>query len=355
MPLRAPFWWYRRKGAIASALAPLGRLYGSRAEARFARGVPYRSRLPVICIGNFTAGGGGKTPTAIAVAALLKELGQKPAFLTRGYGGTIEGPAFVEKGQSAAEVGDEPLLLAEVAPTMVSADRAAGAKAIEAADASVIVMDDGFQNPSLAKDLSLVVVDSESGIGNGLVMPAGPLRAPLEAQIARADALIVVGDGSRAARLVEAFTAEGKPVLKARMQPRQDKRWLSVLPVIGFAGIARPEKFFATLRNNGARLIDARAYPDHYRYSERQARSLLKEAKDYNAMLVTTEKDYVRLPNGAVEDSALVELKHHSRPFLVAVEFVDAERVKALLSATIIKRRLEGYSAAAADAERVSR
>jgi tetraacyldisaccharide 4'-kinase len=202
MPLKAPFWWYRRKGAIALALAPLGRLYGDRAEARFARAEPYCSRLPVICIGNFTAGGGGKTPMAIAVAALLKELGQKPAFLTRGYGGTIEGPAFVEKGQSAEQVGDEPLLLAEIAPTMVAADRAAGAKAIEASEASVIVMDDGFQNPSLVKDLSLVVVDSESGIGNGLIMPAGPLRAPLDAQIARADALVVIGACAQGAHAV---------------------------------------------------------------------------------------------------------------------------------------------------------
>lgn len=339
MPLRAPFWWYRRKGAIAAALAPLGRLYGRQAEKRFRLAEPYRSRLPVICIGNFTAGGGGKTPTAIAIAALLKELGQKPAFLTRGYGGTCQGPVLVEKGQSAKTVGDEPLLLAGVAPSMVSADRAAGAKAIEASDASVTVMDDGFQNPSLAKDLSLVVVDSESGIGNGLVMPAGPLRAPLAAQIARANALIVIGDGGKAARLVEAFTAQDKPVLKARMVPRQDKRWLSVLPTIGFAGIARPEKFFATLRNEGARLIDTRAYPDHYRYSERQARSLLKEAKDYNAMLVTTEKDYVRLPDGAEEDSALAELKHRSRPFLIAVEFEDAAKVKELLLAAINKRR----------------
>jgi tetraacyldisaccharide 4'-kinase len=339
MPLRAPFWWYRRKGAIAAALAPLGRLYGRQAEKRFRLAEPYRSRLPVICIGNFTAGGGGKTPTAIAIAAVLKELGEKPAFLTRGYGGKYQGPVLVEKGQSAETVGDEPLLLAEVAPTMVSADRAAGAKAIEASDASVAVMDDGFQNPSLAKDLSLVVVDSESGIGNGLVMPAGPLRAPLEAQIARADALIVIGDGNKAARLTEAFTAQDKPVLKARMVPRQDKRWLSVLPTIGFAGIARPEKFFATLRNEGARLIDTRAYPDHYRYSERQARSLLKEAKDYNAMLVTTEKDYVRLPDGAEEDSALAELKHRSRPFLIAVDFEDAAKVKELLLAAIDERR----------------
>jgi tetraacyldisaccharide 4'-kinase len=337
MPLRAPFFWYRRKSVLASALAPLGAVYGRIAEKRFAQGDPYRSRLPVICIGNFTSGGGGKTPTAIAVAKLLAELGAKPAFLTRGYGGTTEGPEFVKKGHGAEEVGDEPLLLAEIAPTMVSADRPAGAKAIEGSTASVIVMDDGFQNPSLAKDLSLIVVDSESGIGNGLVMPAGPLRAPLEAQMARADALIVIGDGGRANPLAETFAAQGKPVLKARMAPRQDRRWLSVLPVIGFAGIARPEKFFATLRNNGARLIDQRSYPDHYRYSERQARSLLREAKDYNAMLVTTEKDWVRLPADDGSDAA--ELKHRARPFAIDIAFDDVAKVKDLLAATLSTQR----------------
>ena len=163
MPLETPFWWYRKKGAIASALAPLGRLYGRMAEARATGVEPYRSRLPVICIGNFTSGGGGKTPTAIAVASGLKALGAKPAFLTRGYGGTNKGPVFVVKGLSAEEVGDEPLLLAETAPTMVSAYRAAGAKAIDATDADVIVMDDGFQNPSLVKNLALVVVDAGAG------------------------------------------------------------------------------------------------------------------------------------------------------------------------------------------------
>jgi tetraacyldisaccharide 4'-kinase len=198
-------------------------------------------------------------------------------------------------------------------------------------------MDDGFQNPSLAKDLSLIVVDSESGIGNGLVMPAGPLRAPLEAQMARADALIVIGDGGRANPLAETFAAQGKPVLKARMAPRQDRRWLSVLPVIGFAGIARPEKFFATLRNNGARLIDQRSYPDHYRYSERQARSLLREAKDYNAMLVTTEKDWVRLPADDGSDAA--ELKHRARPFAIDIAFDDVAKVKDLLAATLSTQR----------------
>jgi tetraacyldisaccharide 4'-kinase len=337
MPLETPFWWYRKKGAIAWALFPLGRLYGRMAEARAAGVEPYRSLLPAICIGNFTSGGGGKTPTAIAVASVLKELGAKPAFLTRGYGGTNKGPVFVAKGQSAEEVGDEPLLLAEAAPTMVSADRVAGAKAIEATDANVIVMDDGFQNPSLAKDLSLVVLDAGAGVGNGLVMPAGPLRAPLEAQMGRANALIVIGDGGRAGALIEAFTRQGKLVLKARMVPRQDPRWLTVLPVIGFAGIAQPSKFFATLRANGARLIDERSYRDHYRYSERQARSLLKEAKDYNAMLVTTEKDWVRLPDDDGSDAA--ELRNRSRPFAIAVAFDDMRAVKELLSTAMGKAR----------------
>jgi tetraacyldisaccharide 4'-kinase len=337
MRLEAPFWWYRKTGALASALAPLGRLYGRIAEARAARVEPYHSSLPVICIGNFTAGGGGKTPTAIAVAAMLAELGARPAFLTRGYGGASKGPILVEKGQSAEEVGDEPLLLTEAAPTMVAADRVAGAAAIEASDASIIVMDDGFQNPSLVKDLSLVVVDAAVGLGNGLIIPAGPLRAPLEAQIARAGALIVIGEGGKAAGLIEAFKAQSKPALKARMVPRQDRRWLGVLPVIGFAGIARPAKFFATLRNEGARLIDTRSFPDHHRYTERDARRLLRAATEHNAMLVTTEKDYVRLPNE--EDTALAGLKHRCRPFLIAVEFEDAAAVKQLLAAMLAKAR----------------
>ena len=160
---------------------------------------------------------------------------------------------LVSAGQSAAEVGDEPLLLAETAPTMISADRAAGAKAIEATDATVIIMDDGFQNPGLTKDLSLIVVDASSGLGNGLVMPAGPLRAPLDPQIARADALIVIGAGGQAAPLEQSFTAQGKPVLKARIVPRQDRRWLSVLPVIGFAGIAQPPRNSSRRSRNGAR------------------------------------------------------------------------------------------------------
>lgn len=331
MRLETPFWWYRKTGALASLLAPLGHLYGSVVEGRFARATPYRARLPVLCIGNFTAGGGGKTPTAIAVARLLMALGERPAFLTRGYGGASSGPILVSKGQDAREVGDEPLLLAEVAPTVVATGRVAGAKVIEATDTTIIVMDDGFQNPSLHKTFSLVAVDGATGIGNGLIMPAGPLRAPLEAQIHRADALLVIGDGGNAKSLTEAFERHSKPVLKARIEANCDPRWLGVLPAIGFAGIARPGKFFATLRGNGARLIDTHPFPDHHRYSERESRRLLDAAQAKNAMLVTTEKDWARLPDE--DGTAVGELKHRSRPFPIVVKFEDEAAVTQLLKA----------------------
>ena len=331
----APSFWYRPRGGVASALAPLGSLYGKLAERKYERATPYRSRLKVICIGNFTVGGGGKTPTAIAIASLLAALGARVTFLTRGYGGKAKGPVPVNAGQSAVEAGDEPLLLAETAPTMISADRAAGAKAIEATDATVIVMDDGFQNPGLAKDLSLIVIDASSGLGNGLVMPAGPLRAPLAPQITRADALIVIGSGGQASPLEQSFTAQGKPVIKARIVPRQDRRWLRVLPVIAFAGIADPNKFFATLGTNGARVLAKHSFGDHHRYTNRQAATLLKEAEERKAMLVTTEKDWVRLPDE--DGTPLGELKHRSRPFAIAIEFEDEDAVKELLAKAIVK------------------
>ena len=245
---------------------------------------------------------------------------------------------LVAKGQSAAEVGDETLLLAAHAPTVVSADRAAGARLIEGTDATVIVMDDGFQNPQLAKDFSLIVVDAATGLGNGLVMPAGPLRAPLDKQMPRADALLLIGDGGKTAPLAKSFEAANKPVLKARMAPRGDARWLGILPVIGFAGIANPKKFYATLSQNGARLTGTRSFPDHHPYTERQAERLLRWAREWNAMLVTTEKDWVRLPDD--DGTELSELKFRSRPLLIDIEFADGNRLKRLLVETIEKRRL---------------
>jgi tetraacyldisaccharide 4'-kinase len=331
MPPKTPSWWYRKTGGVAAALSLPALLYGRVAAARMERPAAYRARLPVICIGNFTAGGGGKTPTAIAIASALKAMGKRPAFLTRGYGGTAKGVVHVA-GQDAETVGDEPLLLAAAAPTFVSADRVAGAKAIEATNADVIVMDDGFQNPTLAKDLSLIVVDGGSGLGNGRVIPAGPLRAPLDVQMARADALLVIGESKKSDSLVASFEAAGKPVLRAKITPNCDARWLSVMPVIGFAGIARPAKFFATLKSNGAGLIASHGFGDHHRFTEKDAKALLEEANERKAMLVTTEKDWARLPDDD-EESACTELKHRSRPFPILVTFEDEGRVKELLDA----------------------
>jgi tetraacyldisaccharide 4'-kinase len=337
MRLEPPSFWYRKQGALARALAPLAQVYASVTGARAARIVPYHSKLPVICIGNFTVGGGGKTPTAIAVAKLLQGLGEMPCFLTRGYGGGTRDPYLVTEQDGADAVGDEPLLLASVAPTVVAADRAEGARFIEDLEASVIVMDDGFQNPQLMKDLSLIVVDAGQGVGNGLVMPAGPLRAPLEAQMKRADALIVIGEGDRAVSLAEAFAKAGKPVLQGRIAPQGDPRWLGVLPVIGFAGIARPEKFFATLQASGARLEARRAFPDHHRYTVKEAASLLKAAQMQKCMLVTTEKDWVRLPED--RGTALGELKFRSRPLPIAIAIEDEAALKALLATAKTSKR----------------
>lgn len=337
MTLRSPRWWYGKPGAVSSALTPVATLYSHLAERRAQRLPVYSSHLPVICIGNFTVGGSGKTPTAIAVAELLKMAGERPAFLTRGYGGKTLGPKRVTPEMDAADVGDEPLLLAQHAPTVVAADRQQGARVTETLDASVIVMDDGFQNPSLTKDLSLVVLDAKSGIGNGLVMPAGPLRAPLEPQIDKADALIVIGEGAKGAAIAERFTAAGKLVLKARFQPTQDTRWLSVLPAIAFAGIAQPKKFFDTLGQAGARIEETRSFPDHHRYTEKQAQQLLNDAQSKSCMLVTTEKDWVRLPED--RDTPQGELKFRSRPLPVAIKIGDEAALGDLVTSALAKKR----------------
>ena len=340
MPLETPSWWYGKRGTAAKVmpalLSPIAALYGRTAASRLSREPAHRSRLPVICVGNFTSGGGGKTPTAIAIAALLKTMGKAPAFLTRGYGGNAKGVVPVA-GHEAKEVGDEALLLAAAAPAFVSADRAAGAKAIEQTNADVLVMDDGFQNPGLVKDLSLIVADASSGLGNGRVIPSGPLRAPLDTQLPRADALLVIGDGKKCDRLIERFEAAGKPVFRAKVMPNCDPRWLSVLPTIGFAGIARPAKFFATLKANGARLIASHAFGDHHRFTEKEAKHLLAEAEEKKAMLVTTEKDWARLADEDDDEdgSALAELKKRSRPFPIVIAFENEEAVKTLLSEAI--------------------
>lgn len=292
---------------------------------------PYRSKLPVVCIGNFTVGGAGKTPLAMAVARLLRDVGREPAFLTRGYGGSLTGPHIVDpRRDSAAETGDEALLLARIAPTIMARDRKAGAMAIEKLSAGVIVMDDGFQNPSLAKDLALIAVDAAAGFGNARVFPAGPLRAPLSVQRRRADAAVLIGDGETA---LDADLA-GLPMLRGQLRPSGETDWLRDAPVLAFSGIGRPAKFFATLQALGARLAVTEAFPDHHPFSEADAQRLLAKAAQMGAQLVTTEKDCARL---SAQSGVLGELRARARPLPVqlVLDTASADTLRALLEAAL--------------------
>jgi tetraacyldisaccharide 4'-kinase len=285
--------------------------------------------VPVVCIGNLTVGGAGKTPTAIAVARLLAAAGRRPFLLSRGYGGRLAGPVQVDlKSHRAADVGDEPLLLARAAPTIVARDRVAGAAAAIAGSAGAIVMDDGFQNPALKKDLSIVVVDARRGVGNGKVFPAGPLRAPLDAQLACAHAALLIGTGSGADPLTAAAKARGLPVFHGRLAP--DAEVVATLrgrPVLAFAGIGDPGKFFATLLAAG---VDIRArvpFPDHHRYRRSEALNLIDRAKREGLVAVATEKDAVRL---AGED-AVKALADIIRPLPVRLEVEEESAFRDLL------------------------
>jgi tetraacyldisaccharide 4'-kinase len=292
--MREPgFWWQPHGGLL---LSPLAAVYGAVAWLRM-RSEGAAAGVPVICLGNPTVGGAGKTPAAFAVARILLAAHERPFFLSRGYGGRLKGPLRVNpQAHSAADVGDEPLMLARLAPTIVARDRVAGAKAARSSGASVIVMDDGFQNPSLAKTLSFLLVDGTRGIGNGRIIPAGPLRAPLQTQIAKAQAVIVVGPPGGAAAVVEIANRLGKPILHGRLEP--DRGCLAALSghrVLAFAGIGNPEKFYATLGAAGIEVGLRSSFPDHHRYTAAEARTLLTLADSGNMVLLTTEKDQVRL------------------------------------------------------------
>lgn len=295
--MRPPGFWRRDAPSLAARLLqPVGFAYGAAAGWRMGRaGGP--APVPVLCIGNFTLGGAGKTPTALALARLLQAEGRHPAFLSRGYGGRLTGPVRVDPARhDAAEVGDEPLLLARAAPTVVARDRPAGARLAAAEGADIVIMDDGLQNPSLAKDLSLAVVDAETGIGNGLCFPAGPLRAPLPAQWRRVDALVLIGEGGPGEAVAREAARNGKPVLGARLAPdRATADGLRGRRVLAFAGIGRPEKFFAALEACGAVVVRRRAFPDHYPYRAADIQGVMAEAAEAGLLTVTTEKDRVRL------------------------------------------------------------
>ncbi len=303
--MRAPaFWWRERPGLQARLLMPLATLYGAIASQRMAR-AGVRADVPVLCIGNFVAGGAGKTPTAIALAKMLRARGESPAFLSRGFGGALSGPAPLHVDPTlhlAADVGDEPLLLARVAPAFICTDRIAGAQAAVRHGASVIVMDDGLQNPALAKDLVIAAVDGATGIGNGLCIPSGPLRAPMAVQWRAADAVLVIGGGEAGAAVASAARAAGRLVLGAQLAPSQsDVARLLGKRVFAFAGIGRPEKFYATLRACKAQLVGTHSFADHHPYGDGDLAALGAQAKAQGAeLLVTTEKDAARIAPGAL-------------------------------------------------------
>lgn len=274
-------------------LQPLAALYQWGAKTRAVLTNPYHSSLPVICIGNAVAGGAGKTPTALMLAEMLQNLGGTPHILSRGYGGSLRGPVPVNASvHSAAEVGDEPLLLSRAAPTWIARDRRVGLKALEQAGATCVLMDDGLQNPSISKTASLLVVDGGYGIGNGRCLPAGPLRESWETARARAAAILIIGEDLHGM----AQRVAGLPVLHGALTPIPGGTHLAGERWLAFAGIGRPAKFFDTVTAQGGQMIASKAFPDHHPYKESELRMLAAQAEKSGARLITTEKDAIRLP-----------------------------------------------------------
>jgi tetraacyldisaccharide 4'-kinase len=332
--MRDPAFWWEKPATAAHLLAPVAAIYGAVAARRMTRR-GRKAPVPVVCVGNFTLGGAGKTPTAIAVAKSLMAAGRRPFFLTRGYGGKLAGPVRVDR-QRADLVGDEPLLLARVAPTIVARDRPAGAATAADAGADVIVMDDGLQNPSLIKDFAIAVVDGRRGIGNGRVFPAGPLRAPLAAQLDCVDAVIVVGETSPAANAaMKAAAARGLRVLRGELQPdRSAATALAGRPVLAFAGIADPDKFFATLESCGIPAAVRACFPDHHRYTSAELAAILARAEREQLTPVTTEKDMVRM-SGDPEAAALLA---RTAVLPVTLAFADGDPLGSAILAAISSR-----------------
>jgi tetraacyldisaccharide 4'-kinase len=330
--MREPAFWHRPRSLKSHLLQPLASLYGAVAERRMRRrGVD--AGVPVLCVGNYHVGGAGKTPTVLALVKLLRGLGETPVVLSRGYGGRLKGPVMVDRGRHlAADVGDEPLMMAREVPVVVARDRLDGVALARSQGASVILMDDGFQNPRLHKDASLVVIDGERGLGNAKVFPAGPLRASLKAQMSRTDALVVIGDGQAAGGIAVELAARGRPVLCARLTP--DAASLERIRgqrALAFAGIGDPERFFRTLHRSGVDVARTRAFADHHVFSQDEIAALAAEAAREQLTLVTTEKDLARLRG--------MKLPREIAHFAVTLEFDAPEELRRFVSDRLFKAR----------------
>ena len=334
--MHEPAFWYRPSSWMSRFLMPLGAIYGVIASHRLQR-EGLDAGIPVLCVGNYHVGGAGKTPTVLALAKLLGELGETPVVLSRGYGGQLRGPILVDlERHAAADVGDEPLMMARTIPVVVARDRIDGVALARAQRASIILMDDGFQNPAIAKDASLIVIDGARGLGNACVFPAGPLRAPLPPQLARTDALIVIGDGVGAGTVAAAVAARGKPVLRAHLRSGEASvASLRGKRVLAFAGIGDPSRFFRTLRANGIEVVMERAFADHHPFSENQIEMLREEARRDGLTLVTTEKDLARLRGR----NGLPEWAWEIVPFAVTLEFDDAVRLRKFVAEQLFRAR----------------
>ena len=296
--MQPPRFWHQPPGLLSTLLSPLGALYAAGTARRLAKGLPLKLSVPVICVGNINAGGTGKTPTVIALTQRLQAMGHTPHIVSRGYGSSVTSAVQVdERAHKAADVGDEPLLLAAFAPTWVSPNRADGAERAVQNGADVIILDDGFQNPALLKDLSVVVVDAVRGFGNEKVLPAGPLREPVATGLARADLLLSIGPKKAQSYFLEMWGLPPCPHLTGHLTPLQTGMDWKGSRVLAFAGIGHPQKFFATLHELGAEIVKSEALEDHQPLSQALMARLEHEAKLLGAQLVTTEKDATRLPD----------------------------------------------------------
>lgn len=320
--MRAPAFWQKTadQSLLVKLLAPVGRIYGRVVQKRLMQSVQHTPSLPVICVGNIVMGGSGKTPVVQAIVRMLQESGHQPAVLMRGYGGTLTQPTWIDPlTMHATECGDEALLHAQFAPVVVSRDRVAGAHLIEThKHLTHIVMDDGFQNPSLAKTKSVIVLDGKNPWGNGLVFPAGPLRETLADALTRADALIVLGEDVHHIELQYAFRL---PVFAADLVPLNGDDFVGK-PVLAFAGIGNPQKFFTSLRQSDAVVIEAHAFPDHHPYAEREMMALLERASGLHAIPVTTRKDWVRLPEKVKTQVQVLDVALKWRDYTAVAAFL---------------------------------
>jgi tetraacyldisaccharide 4'-kinase len=327
--VHAPEFW-TQDGGIAALLQPLAMLYAAVGHARQALTRPQDVAAPVICVGNLVAGGAGKTPVTLSLATRLATAGRRPHILTRGYRGRLEGPIRVDPARHDADaVGDEALLLARAAPCWVARDRVAGARRAIESGADLLLLDDGMQNPALAKDLSLIVVDGGYGFGNRRVIPAGPLREPIAAGLSRAAAIVILGTDETGS---EAIVGSSRPVLHGRLVP-QDGQWLHGRDVVAFAGIGRPAKFYRTLTETGARIVARYDFPDHHPYSVNEIEPLVAQAQAVKAQAVTTEKDWVRLPPA---------LRAEITALAVAVEWQEPASRDALLASYLAPAPADG-------------